>query len=716
MNKNKKRLDHVYIAIIITVFAVVAFVNARLIRQMMNSQIRQVGQTQLDSIKNDFEGYISDLENTIIKVSSGAQLLMNSDVDLKEMEAYIVEQKRVQLAASKGSTFNVYIAGQGWSIIPDFDMPEDYHATARNWYVGAVESEGEIYITPPYIDSMTGDMCFTMSVLLADGETVVGMDFTLQQLQDSIEKMSENSENTAMIVTGDGTIAGYSDMNYVGQNIDKALPAYSSAFKTILDSDEEDMSFKYYVDSKTQIFSSRIKNNWYMILSVSESKLYGKADMQVAANIIINILLLVIIVIIFRMSSKNRIKAEEALKSREIFVNKLSEKLSEPAKKIIKLTDAEDAENSDKVREELSEIKASGIEITDMINDLKSYSYIAADISREKDRNKQYKKEISGKVRVIRNVIIVLLLLVAAFSTFAMIKEENNKNDYQLLSVLDKAYSNYSQWQTEQKTVIDMFVHSIAAKPEMLDNYDEAVNWMNDVASHYRDISVCYLANPYKENTVIMNNGWKPDADWKVEERDWYKKTEMSDDGFSISTPYYDEQTGNYCVTMSQMVYGKGGEFLGIFGIDFYADKLIDIMAEEYVEDYEYVFMVDPEGNIVNHPNSDYEMSGSNVVDVEETPYLEAYEHPVTGINDVKSYNFKDYNGAYSTSMAMKDKSTGFSLIIVEKWWVLNMLSLTIASLVGLAVLVVIVAVIILLNKVIKSQAILNEELAEAAD
>ena len=180
MNKNKKRLDHVYIAIIITVFAVVAFVNARLIRQMMNSQIRQVGQTQLDSIKNDFEGYISDLENTIIKVSSGAQLLMNSDVDLKEMEAYIVEQKRVQLEASKGSTFNVYIAGQGWSIIPDFDMPEDYHATARNWYVGAVESEGEIYITPPYIDSMTGDMCFTMSVLLVDGETVVGMDFTLQ--------------------------------------------------------------------------------------------------------------------------------------------------------------------------------------------------------------------------------------------------------------------------------------------------------------------------------------------------------------------------------------------------------------------------------------------------------------------------------------------------------------------------------------------------------
>ncbi len=716
MNKRGKRFDHVYIALIITVFAIVAFVNARLIRQMMNSQIREVGQTQLDSIKNDFEGYISELENTLIKVSSGAQYLLGSEYTLKDMESYIVEQKRLQLAASKGSTFNVYIAGPGWSIIPDFDMPEDYHATARNWYVGAVESGGDIYITPPYIDSMTGDMCFTMSVLLADGETVVGMDFTLQLLQDSIERMSERTDSTAIIVTNDGTIAGYMDMSYVGQDIEKALPAYYDAFNKVLESGNEDMTFNYDVNGKTLIFSSKIKNNWCMMLSVKESELYGNADRQVAANIIINILLILVIIVIFRMSSKNRIRAEEALRSRELFVNKLSEKLTEPANKIIRLSDSENADSNAKIRDDLSEIKASGMEITDMINDLRSYSYIAADISREKDRDKKYRREISGKVRIIRNVIIILLLMIAVFNAFSIVKEENSKNDYQLLSVLDKSYSSFSRWQAEQKTVLEMFVHTISANPKLLDNYDEAVRWLDEVASNYPDISVCYLANPYKEETVIMNNGWKPDDDWRVEERDWYKKTEMSEYGFSISTPYYDEQTGNYCVTMSQMVYGREGEFLGIFGIDFYVDKLIDIMAAEYIEDYEYVFMVDPEGNIVNHPNAEYEMSGSNVVHIADTPYFEAYNNTVTGISDVRSYNFRDYNGAYSTCMALKDKSTGFSLIIVEKWWVLNMLSLTIASLVGLAVLVVIVAVIILLNKVIKSQAILNEELAEAAD
>ena len=48
-------------------------------------------------------------------------------------------------------------------------------------------------------------------------------------------------------------------------------------------------------------------------------------------------------------------------------------------------------------------------------------------------------------------------------------------------------------------------------------------------AKNYDQISVCYMANPYKEHTVIMNNGWQPDEGWDVTERPWYKETEKSE-------------------------------------------------------------------------------------------------------------------------------------------------------------------------------------------
>ena len=62
------------------------------------------------------------------------------------------------------------------------------------------------------------------------------------------------------------------------------------------------------------------------------------------------------------------------------------------------------------------------------------------------------------------------------------------------------------------------------------------------------------MTNPILKHTVYMNNGWEPEPDWHVEERQWYIDTAGSETGWNISAPYYDEQTGGYCVTISARV------------------------------------------------------------------------------------------------------------------------------------------------------------------
>ena len=47
-------------------------------------------------------------------------------------------------------------------------------------------------------------MCFTVSTLLSDGETVVGMDLDFSEAQESILRMTQGYERTAMIVTSGG--------------------------------------------------------------------------------------------------------------------------------------------------------------------------------------------------------------------------------------------------------------------------------------------------------------------------------------------------------------------------------------------------------------------------------------------------------------------------------------------------------------------------------
>lgn len=705
--KKIRKTDIAIILILTIVFVVIIVANTSLIIHSMMSQTEQVGKTEIGSIKMDFENYIASAENSLVRVASGAEQLMNSTDESTTLEDYIIAQKKTQLDTSNGVNFNVYIAGPGWEIIPDFDAPEDYHATERNWYIGAVEAKGEIYITDPYIDRMTGDMCFTMSQLLSDGETVAAMDFTLSEIQGSIEKMVLSDRSSAIIVTGEGLIVGYKDMSYVGKEIHKALPSYESVLRDIIDNKRQE-SFVTKIDGNTStIFWSVTKNDWYMILSVNNSDLYSSAIRQITTNILLNIVMLALIIVLYIFMVRNRIRSEEEQRSREVFVKGLMEKLREPLDRINAISNKGNQGDSDS-KEDYASIKTSVLKMNDLMDDLNSYTSIVSNRENTRRGERKNVRDISQTIRISRDFIVALLIIVLVGSSLFYYQIGMKQAEEQMSSNLSYYSYQFDKWEQEQMVVLSMFTDVISADPKLMEDYDSAVKWLDSVAENYPNISVCYLANPYSEHTVIMNNGWEPEEDWKVEEREWYKSTEKSSDGYSISAPYYDEQTGNYCITVSKVVYGKNGEFLGIFGIDLYMDKIINIFGDSYSEG-SYVFLVDSNGDIINHPYDRYQMSKSGKVNIYDTPY-----YKLLSGNQGDVFVFKDYNGIKKCCMMTKDEFTGASVIMVWNWINAYLYQMAYVLIHGVFVLAAIIGVIILLNKVIHSQTDMNQRLREA--
>ncbi|MCR5292666.1 MAG: response regulator [Eubacterium sp.] len=705
MKKGFKRFYFLIMAVTVLVFVVIIATNANVITNSMKGQIEQAGQSQINIIKTDFENYIANAENSLIRVSGGAEPLL-MEKDRAKLEEYIIEQKKDQILSSKGVNFNVYIAGQGWEIIPDFDAPDDYHATERSWYVGAVDNKGEIYITDPYIDRMTGEMCFTMSCLLSDGETVVAMDYTLSEIQQSIEKMTLGDGSSAMIATEDGLIVGYSDMTFVGEKLETVLPEYARVFNDILDNVGE-KSFKAELNGTTNtIFYSITKNKWYMVLVVDNDELYSAMNTQIITIILINVIMLALIVLFLAMSIRNRIRSEEAVESREKFVNNLLENLREPLENILR--DSEEPAGNGAADEKLVNIRNSGVKMNEIMKNLKSYSSIVS--NKDEEIKREQDAVISKSIRYIRNIIIVLLSIIMISTTIILYSSNMDYADSRM-TIGQFYYANkFNSWESEQKTILNMFADSVAAQPDMMNDYDKAVAWMDSIAQNYPGISVCYLANPYSEHTVIMNNGWQPDSDWKVEERDWYRATEKSKEGYSISDPYLDEQTGNYCITMSRMVYGKNGEFIGIFGIDFYMDKIIEIFGQSYTSE-EYVFLVDSNGVILNHPYDGYQMSETTKVNVKDTPYIDSYND-----SDDEMRIFRDYDGRTVCCKTSRDEDTGFSMVLIWDYKSVYLFQLIYILVYGSFVLGIIIAIIILMNKVIRSQANMNRQLTAAVE
>ena len=236
------------------------------------------------------------------------------------------------------------------------------------------------------------------------------------------------------------------------------------------------------------------------------------------------------------------------------------------------------------------------------------------------------------------------------------------------------------------------------------------MEWLDSITSQYPEISVTYMTNPAFEHTVYMNNGWEPDADWHVEERQWHIDTLSSREGWSMSAPYYDEQTGGYCVTLSKVVYDREtGEFLGIFGIDFFMEKLIDILGGSYTESG-YSFLVDPEGEIINHPYGVYQMSQDSITNIAGLPYGEIRPDGET------TSLFRDYDGAFKTLIAVRNEISNFSVYAVSGVWNIYGRAVIYGISTIVAFIFCMVLVYRLLTDLIRWQERTNRELQEAAD
>lgn len=692
---------------IIAVFTMVIFMISAQTLRTMNSRIEDTAKLRLDTIRAELQESLTADQNALKRFADSIEQLRERNATEEELRAYVCRFKEEQVVRTNGVNFNCYVASRSFVYIPDFNMPEDYYATERSWYVGAVDARGEVYVTEPYIDQMTRDICFTMSVMLQDQDMVVSMDFTLSEIQNSINKMVGSEEDySALIVTKDQMIVGYSDMSYVGKYVSQDLPDYKYIVSGVIDEGKDTFS-DYVGDTAVTVFSGEANVGWYLILLANRSTLYSSTYHEIAIRACILVGMLLLILFLYVMSALNRSRAEQALNARDAFLSNVSQELKDPLSRIVQLSDVKRLENSVNVKESMESIKASGLQLKGMLDNLFSYSAMVQEEDAARESHKK-KRDISKTIRISRVIIIVIFALTMILSTFLNLRQASDNAKYSMVIDTQTYGQQVRLWLQTQETILQVFANSLQINPHIVDNYEEGVAWLQGLAAPHPEISACYIANPYKEHTVIMNNGWEPDPGWKVEERSWYKETVRNGDGISISSPYMDEQTGMYCITMATMVYGDDGSFLGVFAVDFWMDSLIDILGASYSSSV-YAFLVDSNGTIINHPNKAYEMQRTSSVNVEDTEYNEIRELGVPT-------TIRDYNDKRVIVNRAQLKGTGFVLYIVTDWWTVYSASIIWISASIILFLACIIIINVMINRIVRWQNAVNRKLKASAE
>lgn len=663
----KAGFNYVVLSIFALTMTLVLGLNVRLFYNMIEEQADAVGRQQLAEVSKELESTLYEAEVLTHKAASDVMRLLPDGMteDAKDkLNAYLAEQKN---NSGSDDCMSVYAVGTEWYSIPDFTEPDGFVATQRGWYRGArKKGVGNVYISAPYQDARTGEMCFTVAELLPDGDTVVAVDFSLESLQESVAAINMEGGDS-LIVSQSGQIVVYSDTSVVGETLTDALPEYTTIFRKIIASGQDSMDFKTKIaGNDSTVFYNCTQNEWYLLSVVRDFMLYRENLSSMILYTLLNICFVIGIVILYVIGQRYRRRTERKLLRTQQSLSDISKEIKVPMEDMVRRSDYRMFLSSDDPDEYMGTLRKSSVTLKSTLSRLEGLgSDDKADVKRTRRRQKREgvrtevsdstNKKASAGIMILLSVTMVLCIVL---STTIMARWGNTRMEREA----DAYAAELNSWIVQQKSVLDMFVSYISANPKILSDYEECVRWLNDITMEYEEISVSYMTNPEAEHIVIMNNGWEPEADWKMEERQWYIGSMESEkeDGFYITTPYFDSQMGAYCVTISKRVYDKQGNYLGIFGIDFFLDKLTQILDSSYTNEG-YAFLVDSDGRIINHPNAAWQMTDSNAVLLEEAGYLDAAYSEDTVL-------IKDYDGCWKAVYSTMNATSGFSIFCVKDW------------------------------------------------
>ena len=197
--KKRKELKKVLLLQIVAYVALIIIIITAINIGMQSNKIKKLTYSLLAKESVSYANEVYSWWNSIEeRVNQTGQVLKNSP-ELSDEDALALLLKLTaedpdsqDIYIGNGQT-NTFLDGSGW--IPD----DSYVFTDRGWYVGALEKNGEIYTSEPYVDASTGKTCLACAVEIRDG-VVLSSDINFDKVSERLHDFKSSSDDATFYI------------------------------------------------------------------------------------------------------------------------------------------------------------------------------------------------------------------------------------------------------------------------------------------------------------------------------------------------------------------------------------------------------------------------------------------------------------------------------------------------------------------------------------
>lgn len=313
MMKKKSTITKQLFATIIVVFFLFVFMVIYIFSSFYHNSVKNINELGVSNMKCEaalIEGYINRGMDVLWVTADTVNNMLVNNADSDDILQYLTAEAKHQaeqvdenFTGIYGYINGEYLDGIGW--VP----PQGYAATEREWYIAAKDAGGKVTIVPPYLDAQTNTIMFSVSQMLSDGESVVSLDMTLNEVQTITENMAMNDMGYGFIMDSTGLVISHFDESEKG----KVYPTSDEQqymLSKIFENDQEHFKMKIGGENCT-VFSNQVMNDWYIVIVVSNTKLFYELRIQMLMGIIVSVLVFLIVVVFCVIFAKRINKSQQ---------------------------------------------------------------------------------------------------------------------------------------------------------------------------------------------------------------------------------------------------------------------------------------------------------------------------------------------------------------------------------------------------------------------
>lgn len=271
---------------------------------------------------------------------------------------------------------------------PQGELGPDYDPRERDWFKEPMEKKGETIITDPYISLDVNELVVSITRTLDDGSGVIGVDISLEYLQELVNQMSLGNDGYIFLLDRNGQILSH-------PSIEIGTIPEENHFKKLYKDNKG--SFKYTYEGKAQIlsYSTNELSGWKIAGSVDQSDVNTAVSSIFRNTIFVNVIAVIVGGVIVYLAIRSIIKPIRSIKENAIKISKgnLTEKLEAKSRdEIGLLTNA-----FNEMREHLIDL-VKEIEISS-----KQVSTSAEQLSASSEQSIQTAEQVTNSIQEVAN-------------------------------------------------------------------------------------------------------------------------------------------------------------------------------------------------------------------------------------------------------------------------------------------------------------------------